>query len=253
MFIDSTVVRYKTIVVPLLEIWSYSHHPETCFIILPMIAVLLFWLGSEQKRAAGGMKRPHSFSVPIIYSFAAEESPKKKKRKTSLLFLAMLSMHHIAKGYVYFIQSWFPSHQTCCFCWGCRQLLVGADSCGEGERILGILLCISSELSNYNKSKLSGRLNAVDRGRLGSGCSTHYRWKRKWLSAVAVITPIDPLATKAQLSNKGQKRLIYLSFPSSLSQMLLHVPLFSLSLSFFFSFSLRVQTLSLPLFMLFLF
>lgn len=131
----------------------------------------------------------------------------------------------------------------CCFCWGCRQWLVGR----VGE-YLRILLCISSELSNYNKSKLSGRLNTVDQGRLGSGCSTHYRWKRKWLSAVAVITPIDPLVTKARLSNKGQKRLIYLSFPSSLSQMLLHVPLFSLSFLFLSPALSQYRLCPLPLF-----
>jgi len=54
--------------------------------------------------AAGGMKRPHSSSVPIIHSFAAEGSKKKRMREMSLLFLVMLSVHHIAKGYVYFIQ-----------------------------------------------------------------------------------------------------------------------------------------------------
>lgn len=46
-----------------------------------MIAVLLFWLVSERKIAAGGVKRPHSSSVPIIHSFVAEGSPKKKNKK----------------------------------------------------------------------------------------------------------------------------------------------------------------------------
>lgn len=202
----------------LLEIWSYSHHPETCFIILLVIAVLLFWLGSEQKIAAGGVKRPHSSSVPIIHLFAAEGRPKKRTRKTSLLFLAMFSVHHIAKGYVYFIQHWYPSHHRFTLLFLLRlQTVAGVWWQGRVGEYLCILLCISSKFSNYNKSKLSRRLNTVDQGRLGTRCSTHYRWKRKWLSAVAVIMPIDPLATKARLSNKGQKRLIYLSFPSSLS------------------------------------
>lgn len=234
MFIDSTVVRYKTMVGPLPEIWIYSHHPETCFIILLVIAVLLFWLVSEQKIAAGGVKRPHSSSVPIIHSFVAEGSPKKKKEQERHLSCSWPCYPYITLQRDMFISFSTDTHlitvSRCCFCWGCRQWLVGAE--GRVGEYLRILLCISSEFSNYNKSKLSRRLNAVDQGRLGSRCSTLYRWKRKWLSAVAVITPIDPLATKARLSNKGQKRLIYLSFPSSLSQMLLHVRLFSLSFSF---------------------
>lgn len=137
MFIDSTVVRYKTMVGPLPEIWIYSHHPETCFIILLVIAVLLFWLVSEQKIAAGGVKRPHSSSVPIIHSFVAEGSPKKKKRtrKTSLLFLAMLSVHHIAKGYVYFIQHWYPSHHRFTLLFLLRLQTVAGGCWGEGGRI----------------------------------------------------------------------------------------------------------------------
>lgn len=138
----------------------------------------------------------------------------------------MLSVHHTAQGYVCLIRCRFP-------------LLVGvfaeaADSGWwvPGERGGRISLYFVVHLSNYNKSKLSGRLNAVDQGRLGSGSSTHYRWKRKWLSAAPVITPIDPLATKARLCNKGQKRLIYLCFSSTLYQMLLHVPLFSLPVLF---------------------
>lgn len=46
-----------------------------------MIAVLLLCLGSGQKLAAGGVKRPHSSSVPIIHLFAAEGSPKQKNKK----------------------------------------------------------------------------------------------------------------------------------------------------------------------------
>lgn len=234
---------------PLLEIWIYSHHPETCFIILLVIAVLLFWLVSERKIAAGSVKRPHSSSVPIIHSFVAEGSPKKKEQERRLS-CSWPCYPYITLQRDMFISFSADTHlitaSRCCFCWGCRQWLVGAE--GRVGEYLRILLCISSEFSNYNKSKLSRRLNAVDQGRLGSRCSTHYRWKRKWLSAVAVITPIDPLATKARLSNKGQKRLIYLSFPSSLSQMLLHVPLFSLSFSFLSPSLSQYRLCPLPLF-----
>lgn len=93
---------------PLLEIWSYSHHPETCFIILPVIAVLIFWLGSERKIAAGGMKRPHSSSVPIIHSFTAEGSLKKKnERDVSLVPGHVIRTSH-CKGICLFHSALIP-------------------------------------------------------------------------------------------------------------------------------------------------